>query len=76
MSDHQAHEGSGEQVPGVTHDPALRPIGFLMTIVGAIWALFAGMSLEAGSYGQPLAAAALVGLGVLFAGAGKSAEQI
>jgi len=76
MSDHHARTSSEEQVPGVTHDPALRPIGILMTIVGSIWALFAGMSLEAGSYGQPLAAVALMALGVLIAGAGKPAEQI
>jgi hypothetical protein len=76
MSDHHAHANSSEQVLGVTRDPALRPIGILMVVVGSLWALFAGMSLEAGSYGQPLAALALIGLGVLLAGAGKSGEQI
>jgi hypothetical protein len=76
MSDHHAHTSSGEKVLGITQDSALRPIGILMTVIGATWALFAGMALEAGSYGQPLAALALIGLGVLFAEAGKPAEQI
>jgi len=76
MSDHHAHASSGEQVLGVTTDPALHPIGILMVVVGSLWALFAGMALEAGSYGQPLAALALIGLGVLLAGAGKPGEQI
>jgi hypothetical protein len=76
MSDHHGHASSGEQVLGVTHDPALRPVGILMAIIGSIWALFAGMAFEAGSYGQPLAAVALLGLGVLLAGAGKPGEQI
>jgi len=35
-----------------------------------------GMAAEAGSLGQPLAAVALIVLGVLAAGAGKAAEQI
>ena len=76
MSDHHAHASREEQALGVTHDSALRPIGILMTVIGSTWALFAGMALEAGSYGQPLAAVALIGLGVLFAAAGKPAEQI
>jgi hypothetical protein len=47
-----------------------------MVVVGAIWALFAGIAFEAGTYGQPLAAVALMVLGMLLAGAGKSSEQI
>jgi hypothetical protein len=76
MSDHHAHASREEQILGVTRDSALRPIGVLMVVVGAIWALFAGMALEAGSYGQPLAAVALLGLGVLFAEVGNPGEQI
>lgn len=76
MSDHHAHKNSEVQILGVTRDSALRPIGILMAIVGAIWALFAGMALEAGSYGQPLAALALAGLGVLFAEVGTPGEVI
>jgi formate-dependent nitrite reductase membrane component NrfD len=61
---------------GIARDPVLRPVGTLMAIVGVIWALFAGMALEAGTYGQPFASVALIILGVLVAGAGKPSEQI
>jgi hypothetical protein len=47
-----------------------------MVIVGVIWALFAGMAAEAGTYGQPLSAVTLIVLGMLLAGAGKPSEQI
>ncbi len=75
MSDHHAHF-TGEQVLGITRDPVLRPVGTLMVVVGAIWGLFAGMASEAGTYGQPMAAVALIILGMLVAGSGKSGEQI
>jgi hypothetical protein len=76
MADHHAQASSGEKIIGVTDDPVLRPVGILMAVVGATWALFAGMALEAGTYHEPLAAVALVALGVLVAGAGKPSEQI
>jgi len=76
MSDHHAQASSGEKIIGVTDDPVLRPVGILMAVVGAIWALFSGMALEAGTYHEPLAAVGLVALGVLVAGAGKPSEQI
>lgn len=74
MTEHHAH--SGEKVLGLTHDAILRPVGILMTVVGATWGLFAGMALEAGTYGQPLAAVALVGMGLIAARAGKPFESI
>lgn len=74
MTEH--HSQSGEKIIGVTHDPVLRPVGILMAIVGATWALFAGMAVEAGTHGQPLAAVGLMALGIIIAGAGKPAEQI
>lgn len=74
MAEHHSH--SGEKIIGVTHDPVLRPVGILMAVVGATWALFAGMALEAGTYGQPLAAVGLTALGVIIAGTGKPSEQI
>lgn len=76
MSSHHAHSTGEEEILGVTRDPVLRPVGALMAVVGALWALFWGMAAEAGTFGQPLAAAALIALGVLLAGAGKPEEQI
>lgn len=76
MSGHHAPANSEQEIPGVTRDPVLRPVGALMVIVGALWALFWGMAAEAGTFGQPLAAAALIGVGLLAAGAGKPEEQI
>jgi hypothetical protein len=72
----EQHSRSGEKIIGVTHDPVLRPVGILVMVVGAMWALFAGMALEAGTFRQPLAAVGLMVLGLLIAGAGKPAEQI
>jgi formate-dependent nitrite reductase membrane component NrfD len=74
MAEH--HSQGEEKIIGVTHDPVLRPIGILMAVVGATWALFTGMALEAGTYGQPLAAVGLMALGVIIAGTGKPTEQI
>jgi hypothetical protein len=69
--------GDGEvQIIGVTRDPVLRPAGTVLMIVGTIWALFWGMAVDAGTFGQPLAAASLVCLGALAAGVGKREEQI
>jgi hypothetical protein len=75
MSNHPVHV-SREQLLGITRDPVLRPVGALMVVVGALWALFVGMALDAGTYGQPLAATALIGLGVLAAAAGRPSEEI
>ncbi len=74
MSDHHAHANDEQEIPGVTRDPVLRPAGTLLVIVGALWALFWGMADQAGRYGQPLAAAALIVLGLLFAAVGKREE--
>ncbi len=76
MSDHHSHASSGEEILGVTRDPILHPAGNLMVTVGVIWGLFAGMAAEAGTWGQPMAAGALIVLGLLLAGVGKPAEQI
>lgn len=73
---HHAHLESEQEIPGVTSDPVLRPVGAVMVLVGAIWALFWGMAADAGTFGQPLAAAALIVVGTLIAAAGKPEEQI
>lgn len=75
MSGHQAHASSGQEIVGVTRDPVLRPVGALMVVVGTIWALFWGMAAEAGTFGQPMAAAALIVVGVLISGVGKPGVQ-
>ncbi len=74
MSEHHAY--GEEKVLGVTHDPVLRPIGTLITIVGAIWALFSGMALSAGTYGKPLSAVCLIVIGILLARSGGESVQI
>ena len=74
MSGH--HTEGGEKILGVTHDAVLRPVGALMVVVGATWALFSGMAIDAGTYGQPLAAVGLLTLGILVAGAGKPPEEV
>lgn len=76
MSDHHAHATHGETILGVTRDPVLRPVGALLVVVGTLWALFWGMAADAGTFGQPMAAAALILLGVLAAGVGGVEEQI
>jgi hypothetical protein len=63
-------------IPGITHDPAFRPVGTIMVVVGLIWALFWGMALDAGTLGQPKAAAALILLGLLLTAIGKPEQQI
>ena len=70
------HASTEEYIPGVTHDPVLRPVGAVILVIGAIWALFYGMAIEAGSFGQPLAAASLIALGLLLVGIGKREVQI
>jgi hypothetical protein len=77
MPEHDnAHASSGEKILGITRDPVLRPAGALLIAVGAIWALFWGMAVDAGTFGQPLAAATLIFLGLLAGGLGKQAEQV
>jgi hypothetical protein len=74
MSDHHVNT-SGEQLLGITRDAVLRPVGALMIVVGVLWALFVGMAAEAGTYGQPLAAIALIFLGVLAVTSGRHSEE-
>jgi hypothetical protein len=76
MSAHPTHTRSEGLAPGIARDAVLRPVGTLMAVIGLIWALFAGMASEAGTYGQPLAAVGLIVLGLLVASAGKHSEQI
>jgi hypothetical protein len=73
---HHAPSKREEVIVGVTRDPVLRPVGAVMVVVGALWALFWGMAAQAGSFGQPIAAAALIGAGVLIAGAGKPEIEV
>jgi hypothetical protein len=72
----ELHSSGDEKMIGITHDPVLRPVGILMAVVGGTWALFAGMAVEAGTYGQPLAAVGLMALGIILAGAGKPSQQV
>lgn len=76
MAHNNAHTNTGEPILGVTRDPVLRPVGTLLVIVGTIWALFWGMAVDAGTFGQPMAAAALIFLGLLATQLGKPEEQI
>ena len=77
MSEHGKARASEEaHIPGVTHDPAFRPVGTVMVIVGIIWLLFWGMALDSGTFGQTKAAAALILLGLLLAAIGKPEQQI
>jgi hypothetical protein len=71
-----AHASGEKHIPGVTHDPVLRPVGALMVVVGAIWAVFANMAVAAGTLGQAKAAGALIVLGLLLAAVGKPEQQI
>lgn len=76
MSGHDAHAKHEELILGVTRDPVLRPVGALMVVVGALWALFWGMATQAGTFGQPLAAVGLIVLGLLASGVGRPEEQV
>ena len=77
MSEHGKARASEEaHIPGVTHDPAFRPVGTVMVIVGIIWLLFWGMALDSGTIGQTKAAAALILLGLLLCAIGKPERQI
>ena len=76
MQDHHAQARDEKVIVGVTRDPVLRPVGTVMVVVGMIWALFWGMAADAGTFGQPLAAAGLVFLGVVAAGIGRPEVQI
>jgi hypothetical protein len=76
MSDHAVHAKHEKEILGVTRDPVLRPVGTLLVVVGVLWSVFWGMAADAGTFGQPMAAAALIAIGVLVAGAGGAEEQI
>ena len=77
MSEHGKARASEEaHIPGVTHDPAFRPVGIVMVVVGLIWLLFWGMALDSGTLGQTKAAAMLILLGLLLCVVGKAERQI
>lgn len=73
---HSTSHHQGEVLVGITRDAVLRPVGIIMAIVGAMWGLFIGMAVEAGTYKEPMAAAALFFLGIVLAGLGKETEQV
>lgn len=75
MSDHAVH-AKHEVILGVTRDPVLRPVGTVLVVVGVLWSLFWGMAADAGTFGQPTAAAALIVAGMLLAGVGGAEEQV
>jgi hypothetical protein len=70
------HAHGEAHIPGVTHDPILRPVGAVLIAFGAAWALFWGMAVTEGDYSEPKAAAALVLVGLLMAVVGKREQQI
>ena len=77
MSEHGgAHAKEEAHIPGVTHDPAFRPVGTIMVIVGSIWALFWGMALDSGTLGETKAAGVLILAGLVLAAVGKPEQQI
>jgi len=75
MSGHSTQASNETEIIGITRDPVLRPVGTLMIAVGAIWAVFWGMAVNAGTFGQPVAAAVLIVLGVVATRVGKVEEQ-
>jgi len=75
MSGHSAQAGNETEIIGITRDPVLRPVGTLIVVVGAIWAVFWGMAVDAGSFGQPVAAAALIVVGLVATRVGKVEEE-
>ncbi len=76
MSAHPTHQNGEQVIVGVTRDPVLRPVGAVLVVVGLLWILFWGMSLQAGTYGQPIAAAVLIAAGLLAARIGKPEEEV
>lgn len=75
MPEH-THDPGDEHIPGVTHDPVLHPVGTILVIFGAIWAMFAHIAAAAGTYDAPEAAVALILAGLLLRAIGKKARQI
>jgi hypothetical protein len=71
-----SHAHGEPHIPGVTHDTALRPVGVVIALFGAAWALFWGMAVTEGDYSEPKAAGALILLGLLMAAVGKREQQI
>lgn len=75
MTGHSTQASNEKEIIGITLDPVLRPVGTLMIVVGAIWAVFWGMAVNAGTFGQPVAAVALIVLGLLATRVGKVEEE-
>jgi uncharacterized membrane protein YpjA len=77
MSD-DAHGRAGHEshIPGVTHDPILRPVGIVLVIVGGLWALFVPVAMRAGTLDLPKAAVLLIVVGLVMAAVGKAEQQI
>jgi hypothetical protein len=71
-----AHAGQQSHIPGVTHDTILRPVGVVLTLFGATWALFAHIAVAAGTLDVPKAAGALIAAGLLMTVIGKAEQQI
>jgi hypothetical protein len=70
------HSRGEPHIPGVTHDPVLRPVGAVLIAFGAAWALYWGMAVTEGDLTEPKAAAALILVGLLLALVGKREQQI
>jgi hypothetical protein len=71
-----AHHGHEPHIPGVTHDAVLRPVGVLFVVIGCLWALFTGMSIQAGTPAVWKGAIALLVIGGGLAALGKRQQQI
>jgi hypothetical protein len=70
------HGANVPHIPGVTEDPILRPVGILLALFGATWALFAPIAVKAGTMDLPNGALALIGGGLLMAVIGKRERQV
>jgi hypothetical protein len=73
---HGGHEPHEPHIPGVTEDTVLRPLGSTLVAFGALWAMFAPISIREGVDGLAKAAIAMIVAGLLLAAIGKPEQQI
>jgi hypothetical protein len=71
-----AHAGHEPHIPGVTEDTILRPVGVVLVLFGATWALFAPIAERAGTMDLPHAAFGLIIAGLIMAAIGKRERQV
>lgn len=73
---HHVHPSGEPHIPGVTHDPVLRPVGATLIAFGALWALLGHMAAEAGDFSELKISAAMIVTGLVLAVLGKREQQI